>query len=81
MTRDEPAQGNRMARLRSPQASSETLPSRLAESAKTDFGRLRTSLKLSDGIIGTVVIVLAFCLVYLIGYLFRYSVTVHSNSG
>ena len=45
----------------------------MAKSSRTDFGRLRASLKLSDAVIGAVGIVLAFGLVYLVGYLFRYS--------
>ena len=67
MATDDPAQGNHVAHLRSP-ATSENAGSDLAKPAKVDFKQLRTSLKLSDALIGTVAVVLAFCLVYLVGY-------------
>ena len=70
MTTNDPARNNSMANERRPVVTSENSGSGLIKSTKTDFSRLRASLKLSDAVIGTVVIVLAFCLVYLIGYLF-----------
>ena len=70
MAMDDNTRGRRIAQFRPLPTASENPRNGLPNPAKTDFGRLRASLKLSDAAIGVAVVLVAFCLVYLIGYLF-----------